>query len=128
MDSTEFKLTEFVSEPQSRIVGSNCGDCANSQVHNPYVALTNEQLVELRSNLEIQLHELDTELKMFGNHSSDNEEFLYEKYEYVPNCDRSLYDVEVDRDYILSQIEEVDKCLSQRNLNWLEADLAQSQI
>lgn len=107
-----------MGEPLSRTVGSNGEDCDNNLVNNPYYTLTNEELVELRSKLDLELYRYERELRYFENLNLDKEEYLYEKFEFLPNSNRSLYDIEIDKDYTLYQIEEVDKCLTKRKINW----------
>ncbi len=96
----EFPILEI--ESQSEIVGSNGSECENIQVNNPYESLTDKELVELRGDLEVDLFYLGREERGF-----------------VIEEDRTPYDIKVDIDYTLYKIEEVEKCLKQRNLDWL---------
>lgn len=87
-------------------------DCEISQIggktENEFKNLSNEELLELRSNLEVELYDLDREMRIVEHYDEDPIE-----------CNgRRLYDVEMDRDYVLDRINEVKMELSKRDLKW----------
>lgn len=87
-------------------------DCEISQVcektENEFKNLSNEELLEFRSNLEVELYDLDREMRFVEHYDEDPIE-----------CNgRRLYDVEMDRDYLLYQINEVKDELTKRDLKW----------
>lgn len=70
--------------------------------------LSNEELLELRSNLEVELSDLDREMRFVEHYDEDPIE-----------CNgRRLYDVEMDRDFTLFKINKVKEELTKRNLKW----------
>ena len=67
--------------------------------------LTDDRLLETRAELEIELYSLDREMTCMGT------------YEYMPRShSRTIRDVEIDRDFILSKIEELENEIRERNL------------
>lgn len=67
--------------------------------------LTDDRLLETRAELEIELYSLDREMTCMG------------AYEYIPcSQSRTIRDVEIDRDFILSKIEELENEIRERNL------------
>ncbi len=86
--------------------------CEISQVGrktvNEYEKLSNEELLEVRSNLEVELSNLDREMRLVEHSDKASIEFN----------GRSLYDVEMDRNYHLDQINEVKEELTKRGMKW----------
>ena len=67
--------------------------------------LADDRLLETRSEFEIELYRLDREKTRLGG----NECMPYSQ-------SRTIRDVEIDRDYILSKIEELEHEMRERNL------------
>ena len=87
-------------------------DCEISQVsgkaENEYEKLSNEELFELRSTLELELYDLELEKRFVENFDGDP----------IVCSGRKLYEIERDMDYIHCKIHEVKEELSKRGLKW----------
>lgn len=79
---------------------------------NPTAHLTDDALIKLRSNLELELYELDVE-----KHWIDDWD-LSDPYERT----RTSRDVEIDRDFVLYKIETVEEELAKRGMKdeWMK--------
>lgn len=79
---------------------------------NPTAHLTDNALKKLRSNLEIELYELDVEKHWINDWDLSN------PYERT----RTNRDVEIDRDFVLYKIETVEEELARRGIKdeWMK--------
>lgn len=78
-----------------------CGDLSGNVIK----GLTEDRLLQTRAELEIELYRLDREMSCM-----DGCEWMSDSQS------RTVRDVEIDRDFILSKIEELEHEIRERNL------------